>query len=277
MARLFSDMLTKAVPPWLSNRWESGLQVGFKYLWTMIAPLDAMIQVALEGGHAAWPGYGTPTALPLTGRMRLVTRGMSESDASYASRQRAWRTQARIYGSQEAIAREIHEYCAGQPKVRVVNRAGFSTVIAADGTLTRGTIAWDWDSKSNPEKAGHWSEEWIIIYAPPWAISGPHWTGQAPSWGAISTGIGQLCPRQDVDTIKALIDKAKGRHSRVNAVIWTYDPALFDPTTPASMPDGWWGRWSRPDPADITHRIRSRSTSTRVWEPHRADLAAENV
>jgi hypothetical protein len=274
MARLFLDSLNNVVPRWLSNRWESAQQTAFKYLFAMVAPLDAMLDAAIQAGNASWPGYGDSSGLPLTGRARLVTRGMGETDVSYATRQLAWRKRGRIYGSQEAIARELHEFCLGNPAVRVVARSGVSTLVDAGGNLTRSTISWNWDGNSNPERAGRWSDMWIIIYAAPWGKQGPTWKTMGASWGSITTGIGQLCPRQDVDTVKALIMKSKACRSRVDAVIWCYDPTLFNPAVPSTMPDGWWGQWSKPDPANWGHRIRSRSTSTRVWEPHRSDLSA---
>ena len=59
----FRETLRRYVPPWLSDRPQTGKTVGFRFLYCLVAPLDAGVQAAIEGVQARYPGIGTPTAL----------------------------------------------------------------------------------------------------------------------------------------------------------------------------------------------------------------------
>lgn len=253
------DILRDVVPWWLSDRhFSSGKDVGFRLLWAIVAPLDGYLEMLHESLEAAWPGVGTPSALPLIGRTRGILRGEAETSDEYAARLRGWLDAWRDAGSQKAIARELHGYLAGHPRVRVVNRAGHMVTIGADGTVTAEQVAWDWDSVSNPERHGDWSDLWVIVYrTPAWALEAS-W-GSGGTWGAgDGGGLGHAVPRASVDAVKGILGQWKAAHTRVRAVVWTSDAALFDPANPSSMPDGNWGQWSSP----------SRNyTSCRYWEP----------
>lgn len=266
----FVDSFWSKVPVWLQT------PNGVKYLTPLIAFFDVAHDVFRQGMHASLPGLGTPTALDVIGRMRAMIRGDGESADSYAARLPEWRDRARTWGSQYAIARALHEYVSGNPKVRIVNRNGVMVTCDVDGSMTVEDVTWDWDSLSNPERndpdAPWWAELWIVIYAPPWAKTGPaiNSPGSAPNAGPY--GIGQVVPRLPVDVVKREIEQYKSDHSFVRCVIWAYDSTLFDPSTPATMPDGTWGQWSYPTGQSSTnvHRLRSnRSLTCRYWEPER--------
>lgn len=276
------SIFTRWIPWWFSDRVEDGFAVAYRILWTVVATLDGLQEIALQGIFAAWPGFGTPTALAMIGRSRGMIRGMSESDASYAKRLREWLTRWQTAGSQHNLIAAFHEYVLGNPRGFIVNRAGQRVSIAADGTLTEDVIAWDWDSLSNPERnaspshATFWSELWIVVYATPWAVSAATWPDLA--WGNHETGLGHLVPRADVDAIKGLLEAGPSQHSAhscVRCVIWSYDDTLFDSSTPATMPDGTWGHWSYAVGNAARHRS-GRFRSCRYWEPER-DPAANPV
>lgn len=264
----FRDLFRLATPWWLSDRLTQKKTVGYRYLWSLIAPLDATMDVLLQGIQAAWPGVGTPTALPYIGRSRGVVRGQADTDDEYATKLIGWLERAEQLGSMEALAREIHEYLGNHPRVRVVNRAGRWVTMNADGSFSFAQAAWDWDSVSNPERndpdAPWWSEMWVIIYPTQWALSGA-W-GDGRHWGARDSGIGHIVSREEVDAVKGLISLAKSAHSLVRAVIWTSDGTLFDPAMPGSLPDGTWGMWGS---GGSGSRVASgRNTTTcRYWEP----------
>ena len=264
----FRVFFGRFTPWWLAERVKSALTVGFRVLWGMIAPLDAALDVLDQGAQAAWPGVGTPTALPLIGRSRGIIRGQSDTDEEFAHRLRVYLDTSRKYGSQWAIANALHEFLLGRPKVRVVNRAGRMTTIDTDGTVTVEDVAWDWDSVTNPENATHWWDEWVIVYSPPWALTGP--TIGTPGCVEFGKGIGHFVPRQDVDAVRMLIAQTQSAHSYVRTVIWTYDATLFNPASSPTMPDGRWGQWSMDDPnlpPGSGSRIRSsRSLDCRYWE-----------
>jgi hypothetical protein len=92
----------------------------------------------------------------------------------------------------------------------------------------------------------------------------------SPNAVEFTFGIGHFVPRQDVDAVKQILAQTTSLHTYVRCIVWTYDPTLFDPGTPASMPDGRWGQWSMDDPnlpPGSGSRIRSsRSLDCRYWE-----------
>jgi hypothetical protein len=233
----------------------------------MVLIFDIAIETALEALFARFPGLGTNTALPYLGASRGMIRGMADTDATFAARLVKWIDRWRVAGSQAAIGQAIQDYCTGNPKVVVVNRAGVMTTIAANGGGSSvQTVTWNWDSLSNPERAGYWSEQWVIVYSPPWAISNAINTSSA---GTVGLGLGTQSPRADVDAIRGLLDAWKSAHSYVRAVIWCYDSTLFNPANSTTMPDGTWGEWSYGAQArTVSGRGAKELTGQiRVWEP----------
>jgi hypothetical protein len=261
----FRDEIRSYVVPWLSDRKTATPErtAGFRYLWSMVAPLDAAMDVLFQGIAARYPSFGTSTALPLIGRSRGLLRGQTDTDAEFAAKLLLWLEKWRHAGSQRQLAIELHEYLGNHPRVRVVNRAGHWVTVAQDGTVTETTAAWDWDSVSNPERAGYWSEMWIIIYPTRWAIAG-NW-GDGRNWGEQDSGLGHLVTGVEHDAVRGLIAQWKSAHSRVRTVIWTSDATLFDPAVPASCPDGTWGQWSS---GGSGSRVASNRnvTTCRYWE-----------
>lgn len=266
----FRDVFRQYTPVWLLDRLSDGLTTGFSYLWTMIAPLDNAVNFLAEGLQAPWPGQGTPTALNLIGRTRGIIRGQGESDASYTARLQTWLDRATRLGSAEATAKSLQDFLSTHPMVRIVNRAGFWTTLATDGTFSYTTRAWNWDTVSNPERndpaAPYWSDEWIIIYSPPWAIRGNF--GDPGQVYGQQTGKGHLVTRQEYDAILGEIARTKAAHTNVRAIVWSYDATKFDPTNPMStMPDGTWGRWAYNN--GVGPSQCRRDPSCRYWEPSR--------
>jgi hypothetical protein len=255
--RRFRDSFVDYVPWWMRDRPE--FQAAYKFLWAMIAPLDVLLDVRLRGIAAAYPGIGTPTALPYIGQARGIVRGRGESDESYAQRLREWLDRWRTAGSAYALARELRDYLQdGGYRVRVITRGGVMVTVEADGTLeTTKTTYWDWDSISNPERAGFWSDLWVIVYGMPWPVT---------TYATVSKehGLGHLVPLPEADAVKGIISQWKSAHSRVRCVIWTDDPSFCDPDDPETWPGGTWGRWSRNNAGD---QVRTRDLDKRYWEP----------
>ncbi len=257
------DALRLALPWWLSERRQQSKTVGYRFLWALVSVLDLLLEGVLQGLYAAWPGMGTPTALPYIGRARGVVRGMDDTDATYADKLVGWLERAEHIGSMYALAREIQEYLPGRPRVRVINRHQNWLTLDHDGTVTKATAAWDWDSVSNPERALWWSELWVVIYTDAFPHSGAWGDGRV--WGGRDSGLGLVIAKENREALDNLVGEAKSAHSRVRCVIWTSDDALFDPAVPASCPDGTWGQWSLPgsDPRVPGGRVRT----CRYWEP----------
>jgi hypothetical protein len=242
----FIDSLGAKIPVWMSR------SVGFRFLATMIFLADVGVETLLEAVDAMRPGVGTPTALPLHARSRGLIRGMSDTDASFAARLLLWLDRWHLAGTQLAIARAIQDYCAGAPKVKVVSRAGVMTTLESNGSSSVNLASgWDWDSISNPNRAGYWSECWVVIYAPPWAQFGAWPAGPSP-FGALSI------PFVDVDALRMLLSQWKGAHTFIRCVILTYDVTLFDPSDSSKMPNGKFGQWSYPTKATTERKISDR-------------------
>ena len=259
----FRDEIRKWIPPWLSDRRQSGLTYGFRFLWVMISVLDAAVEMLVQGLSAAWPGVGTYTALPLIGRTRGILRGEAETDASFSSRLIAWLDTWRGAGSALTLAKQIQAYLGNTPRVRIVNRAGFWITLDSDGTVTTAQQAFNWDGTSHPERSGFWSEMWIIIYPTQWALTG-NW-GDGRTWGQ-PEGLGHANNRVEYDAVNNLIAQWKAAHTKVRSVIWTSDSTLFDPTDPGTLPDGTWGAWGGTGSGSRVISGRNYSTC-RYWEP----------
>lgn len=258
------DQLREWVPWWLADRhYSSGKTVGFRFVWAMVAVLDCYMEYVLQGLLAAWPGVGTPTALPMIGRSRGIVRGQADTDDQFAAKLAIWLDKWAGAGTQRQTAIEIHEYLGNAPRVRIVNRAGHMVTVAADGTVTTDDIAWDWDSVSHPERAGYWSELWIIVYPTQWALESDWGVG---TWGEDGGGFGHAASRVEVDAIKQIVAQWKSAHSKVRAIIWTSDTALFDPSDPGTLPDGEWGGWGTTGGGSRVASHRN-TTTCRYWEP----------
>ena len=255
---------------WLTDRGTIGRNL---WLW-----LQGMVAILNDGYSRLWqsffarlPGLGTPTALPLIGQSRGTLRGFGESDSAFAAYCRTWLQRWEKAGTLQQLLKEVQHYCGGNMRVKGFTRSGKLVDLAADGTITKTTgVAWNWDSISNPEKAQHWSEMWIVIYLPPWT-EGPLTPRDS------SNGMGIVLPRGNLDELKSIFLDWKACRSRVNTVIFAYDATLFDPATPATMPDGNFGRWSKMDPANPGARVRSRFTTARYWEPQAFRHALDTV
>lgn len=276
-AHFFVDSVASKVPVWMTRTY------GWKFLLAMIIWADIGVQILFEALYLRYPGVGTATGLPYASRSRGLLRGMSDTDQSFAARLIAWIDRYRGVANSNSIggagtalglARAVQDYCTGSPRVKVVNRGRLTgdgtammTDLAAGGaSSTVSTVTWDWDSVSNPERQRFWSEMWIIVYSPPWPISGAIDTSSSATLGL---GIGVKSPRVDVDNLKLIIDTWKSAHTFVRAVVFTYDATLFNPSTPSTMPDGTWGEWGY---GKVARAASGRGTKElngqiRTWEP----------
>lgn len=265
----FRETLRRYVPPWLSDRPSSGLTVGFRFLYCLVAPLDAGVQAALEGLQAHYPGQGTPTALPLIGRDRRILRGFIESDDSYAARLRGWLDDWRIAGEAFSLMRQIRGYLTPHPVLlRTVDNNGNWFTLREDGSTevvqTQPASNWNWDGN-----AALGSRFWLIVYPHPalWTEGAP-W-GDPAQWGGVwgipSRSWGTTATQDQIASIKTVIQQWKPAHARCSHVIIAFDPASFDPTLSpgAPLPDGTWGIWHK---IELGVAVPSRLQSARYWE-----------
>lgn len=260
------------LPPWMQRG------VWKVVIYAHLRPLDIFLQWAVEGVLAAFPGLGTPTALPLIGSSRGIFQGDGESDETFGARLIPWIQTWEEAGDLATLAAQIQAYLATSPTVSVVSRAGAWVTVHPDKSVTRvkpgaSAWAWDWDSVSNPERNGAtgddvwWSDIWIIVTPSKWAITGTTLASLVGLWGTGGLGIGHAVPRGPVDAILALASSTqwKAAHLWIEAIIWNYDATLFDPAVVnAGNPDGTWGKWGKL----VTGSYRpSRNPTARYWIP----------
>lgn len=277
------DALKSIVPSWLADRADD-LNKGFKVLWVIAQMADGVIQTSIEGVKAALPGLGTSTALALLGASRRILRGLAETDAEYAARLRQWLTIWTNAASDETLLLLLQTFLGpdniGMPVMRIVNRAGLFTTLAADGvTFTQvqdsawATAATSWDAVYQPERAQWWSDIWLIAYidSARWPVyptlSGPEF---AAAWGSGELGTGHQVPQVAPQGVASIIADMKGAHTFVQSIIFTCDTGLFVPGSLGGVnnPNGRWGNFSAPN---ATTRIQARTRTivspspTRYW------------
>jgi hypothetical protein len=264
----FRETLRHYVPPWLADR--PGRNVAFRYLYGIVSVLDAGAEVLMQGLQARFPGLCTPTALPYIGRDRRIIRGPQQTDAAYAAELLRWLEYWRGAGNAYTLALALQTFLyPGAPRVRIVTRSGVWYTLDPDGELTQTRAEpnnWDWDSITHPEKAGHWSEFWVIVYPPHFNDAGNWGTSDGQTWGA-GTAFGIDAASGTVAALRRLIQQWKGAHTRCVCLIVAYDATSFDPSAAPGapgMPDGHWGRWSKDDGSG--GRIKSRRDDARYVE-----------
>lgn len=228
------DILAQILTPWMADR--PGLTVMYRLLWSLVSPLDWLLQTAYEGVQAAWPGVGTSTALPYIGRSRGITRGQLEADASYATRLRSWLDDWARAGSAEAVAFQIHTFLSSRPAVDVITRSGVRVRCSTTGVLTKDTVTWNWDGTSNPERVGYWSELFIVVYTTQFTAA-PVW-GASRTWGS-GIGLGDTNTSSEYDTVASLLAQWKAAHTFVRCLLVNTNGAL-------PVPNGNWGMWTTP-------------------------------
>lgn len=268
------ESIRKFVPVWLSDR--PGLNVGFRVLWGVVLLFDAAIEWARQGLRAKFPGLGPSDAMPYLGADRRTYRSPSEGDASYAARLLTWLDRWRLAGQVWQLMRELQAYIPSHPKIRVYNRAGFAFTLNTNGTTSVckpiwvgqsslliggpwsvndngcGVPVWDWDSVSHPERAGFWSEMWVVLYSAYPEVNRVVGTGTIGA-DADTNSLRQTVTQSEVYTVKAIVDDFKAAHTRVRAVMFTSVANDFNPADVGALrPDGTWGEWNnvafqRPD------------------------------
>lgn len=261
------DSVNRFVPSWLSDHHPIGPSWGYRLLWGVVLLIDAAIEVAAQGSLAA-VGKATPTALDYIGDARGLIRNQDESDEDYARRLATWVDRARENGSAYRLPLAIHDYLRSHPRIRVFRRNGECLTVDTDRTITRHeSTAWDWDSVSHPERAGWWSDIWIVVYTT--SGTSTQWEHRPGGLGDLTGdrtyALGHLAKMAEVDAIKGLVQLCKAAHTCVRAIIWTSDESLFDPEEPTSMPDGTWGAWSIN--VGGSQVVARNTTTCRYWEP----------
>lgn len=258
----FRDVLRSIVPSWLQDRGSAALSVGFRLLWSFGVVLDGLLEGLVQGVTAAFPGLGTPTALPLLGRSRGLRRGLAETDASYGERLRFWRRAHRQKGHPFEILRQIRHYL-GPVRCRTVDFSGNWHTIAEDGTENWLQLpgSWNWHSGWTTG----WCRFWVIIYPPAsWEVWPSFYELDPTLWGGNLAGngwtLGQQIPFSIAEDIRGIVREWKPAHVSVVNIIIAFDPASFDPADAGTLPDGEWLYYTKGSPKEP-----ARFTTARYW------------
>ncbi len=227
-------------------------KTGLTIAQSFILVVDQMIQVVLEWVNAKYPGLGTPTALPLIGQTRGLVQGETQTDDAFAAQLRAWLDFFQNDGGDNNLAISLQTYIGNTPLVRIITRSGHFFNLNTDGTFSFAQDSgWDWDSVSNPERAGYWSDIWVVLFPTEWPITGTTLSSlgsQINSLGAV--GLGHAVPQETHDVIMSLLKQRKAAHCYLDTIVWSYDSSLFVPGDLGAPgnPDGSWGFWGNRNP-----------------------------
>lgn len=280
MPRRFRDTWEAIVPVWLRDRY--GLRTGYLLGWACMAVLDRLLDIALAGQRAARPGHGAkdfldiPSALPLVGVTKGIVRGESDDNATFAQKCRESLDRHRLMASQAMLARVVHEYLPGRPKVRVIQRGTalrgdpLWCTIDENGEVSWDEAAWDWDSVTHPERssadAPYWSDLFVVVYTTAFQHR-PHRWGDPIKWGEDRMGFGQMVPRKTYDALLAELARWKGAHERIRAVIFAQRTTDYGPDGGGIQPGGDWGAWGKLDGSGNYVPSGRDLEYSRYWEP----------
>lgn len=259
------------VPNWLADI--PGFRTGFTILFTIAVICDAFVEVMFQGLQAARPGKGTPTANPYLGRARGFVQGFYETSADYAARLITWLDLWHVAGSDALLGKLVQGYLgnagSGLPVVRVVDRRGRFTTINADGSVTKVTDTnWNFDATGLPERAGWWSDVWILVYITDGrfgtytSLTDPAWQANWGKYNQAVTGVGLILNQAIPSTLLNILSVFKGAHSFIEAIVFTSDNTIFIPGSLGSTyPNGHWGNFSE-DISDVQTRVRPITTGS---------------
>lgn len=188
---LYRAQLPQVFPPWLRRI------VGTQLLAGIGAILDEQVDRLADGVKLRFPGVGDASALPYLGRDRRIRRGITEGDASYASRLRQWLDAHRIRGGPYALLEQLRAFWLSDFNVRIdvvyrnYNRRFW---IGTDGVIT-GDFITGWGGDDGP-----WARTFHVFF---------HLGDQSDANNALVTGTGAELVTDDGDTIVAPIVNAE--------------------------------------------------------------------
>ena len=234
----FRDSIFKNLPRWLKGFW------GARFIYSMILVADAFGEAAKQALTSRFPGFN-PTAIPQLCRDRDVLRGPNETDDQIVARLLLWLDSKRLLGHPLGQMQQVAAYCTPFPlHMRVVFNGGRYWDWNS-GTVTIGSMAWNWDGLNLPARF------WLIIYEPPfWTDDGVFGSaggrcGDGGTWGI--GPIGDALTGTVYGTVQGIASliRSQGsgniRHMHT-IVVWN------ETTWNAQQPDGTWNVMSHRNP-----------------------------
>lgn len=241
-APLHSDMTKPPAGP----RWIFGPNAQ-AFLFSMIAPLDAMQEWLFQGIQSRFPGLGPPEADAYVARDRKIRKGPNESRDAWAARARGWLNAWRRAGSPFAILEQLAGFFSpSPPTVYLVTASGHWYWRTPDGVEHNLAVSqrppavssnWNWSASTGPE------DFWIIVdcSAGPYSVGG-HW-GDGGKWGD-GRAWGTSAVSGDIAGIRLIASTFRPAHAHLAGIILDYT-AHFQPTgSGAGYPNGTWDQWA---------------------------------
>jgi hypothetical protein len=242
-----------------------------KLLYVLSVGFDANLEKLVQGVHDHMPtAAATPTALQYTGADRLVLRGLTETDASYAARQQRALDDWALAGNAWSVLAQARGYVlTSDPRALAVSSTWSNVGVCkssqwdvladaasldsppAHSLYDTGSVGnWDWDSASPSDGSWGWWRWYLVLdYAD---VAGAAWIGPSGKWGSAgkwaASGFawGVDKPSLVGKSIKLIARQWKSQWCHWCVI--NLDPALFDSAAPAGggvNPDGKFGRWSK--------------------------------
>ena len=268
------DLVKAISPPWLvgpgtpSTPLPAGAGIAERFMYAIGIQSDFLIYKVQEAIKLRFPGYLNASSLAQIGDDRVILRGYLETDASYATRLRAWLDTWRHAGAARGVLQAVASYLPNMPGVRSVleGAAGYSVwdVLApgqdpstAPTTYHINPANWYWDS------LGWIKRRWLIIDSTGWIAPAPAYADPGATWGATAYSWGLYAPAERAETLRQLVRTWKGGGTRYPWIIVALDASLFDYNAnypDPTLPDPSFGTWSKIDtsgarPARVSSRF----------------------
>lgn len=152
----FRDSMLLRAPSWLRRGFAG------KLLYVLGCIIDALVDWTTAAVRIRFPGVYSPESLGLIGRERRISRGLFESDETYAARLTLWLDAHATRGGPYAMLEQLHAFFAPNNfRIDLVYRTGRRFILAADGTITRDDIPWNADLQ--PDR---WARWWLFYHFP---------------------------------------------------------------------------------------------------------------
>jgi hypothetical protein len=233
----FRDAIREVSPPWLQYG------TAWKLLYVFGLHLDALVEMATAGVQSKFPGLYSNESLELVGRDRRITRGRLESDKNYAERMIPWLDDHRARGNPYPLLRQLRGHFAPlQFQMDVVYQSGTRRSMAPNGEITRDTIAWSPDTRTDL-----WSRFWLVLFWPTPIADDGIWADPAV-WNDGGTWDSELSV-EEVDDFRGVPRDWSAEHiPYVTIVLLTGGADLWD------YPGGTWddpGTWTEQRPIQL--------------------------
>lgn len=250
----FRTAFYKLLPSWLTR------DDGEKVFWALALIKDSFVERVRLGLEARFPSLAGPSAVKLIGADRIITRGRSESDASYVRRLKAWRYPRghRVRGSAFALLTQVSNYFAedGAFFCWTIDRNENKHLNDETGAQSyEYGYSWNWDGAAATPR---WARFWLVLEPVPEVTCEPWPTFGEGTWGGGTLGeardAGYCIGQQGINRADALAVKRmlRGSHAwkpagtRAEFAVVTFvDHNLNTPP----VPDGNWGNYQGRDPA----------------------------